>query len=65
MKFRLLGKNEMKIQYVCFMETTSVLSFYAPSQNCEKRLLASSSLSVRPSIPMEHLGSHWTDFPEL
>jgi hypothetical protein len=34
------------------------------SQNCEKRLLASSCLSVRPSVRMEQLGSHWTDFRE-
>ena len=32
--------------------------FEAPSQICEKQLLASSCLSVR----MEQLGSHWTDF---
>ena len=34
------------------------------SQNCEKRLLASSCLSVRPSVRMEQIGSHWTDFRE-
>jgi hypothetical protein len=34
-----------------------VSSFQARSQNCWKRLLASSCLSVRPSV-----GSHWTDF---
>ena len=42
-------------------------------QNCEKRLLASSCLSVRPydcpsvrpSIRMGQLGSHWTDFHEI
>jgi hypothetical protein len=28
----------------------------------EKQLLASPCLSVRPSIRMEQLGSHWTDF---
>ena len=31
------------------------------SQSCEKRLLASSCLSVRPSVRVEQLGSHWTD----
>ena len=44
----------------------------ALSENCEKRLLASSCLSVRPStclsvclsVRMEQLGSHWTDFNE-
>jgi len=43
--------------------------FYARSENCEKRVLASSSLSVclsiRPSVHKEHLGSHWKDFHEM
>jgi hypothetical protein len=39
--------------------------FYARLQNCEKRLLASSCLSVRPSVRMEQLGSYWTDFHEI
>jgi hypothetical protein len=34
---------------------------WARSQNCEKRLLASSCLSVCPSVRMEQLDSHWTD----
>jgi len=42
---------------------------YEFSQNCEKRLLASSCLSVcpcvRPSVRMEQLGSNWTDFHEI
>ena len=33
-------------------------------KNCEKLLLASSYLSVRPSVRMEQLSSHWTDFHE-
>jgi len=37
------------------------LAFLAPSQNCEKRLLASLYLSVH----MEQLGSHWTDIQEI
>ena len=32
---------------------------------CEKRLLASSCLSVRLSYCVEQLGSHWTDFDEI
>ena len=40
------------------------LILYTRSQNCEKRLLAS-CLSVRPSVPMEHLRYHWTDFHEI
>ena len=39
--------------------------FGVGAQNCEKRLLASSCSSVRPSVRMEQLGSHWTDFHEI
>ena len=35
--------------------------FGARSQNCEKRLRAASYLTVRLSIRVEKLGSHWTD----
>ena len=37
----------------------------ACSQNCEKRLVASSCLSVRPFASMEQLGFRWTDFYEI
>ena len=40
-------------------------SFQEPSKNCEKRLLAASCLSIYPSVRMEKLGSHWTDFHEI
>ena len=33
-------------------------------QNSEQRLFALSCLSVRLSVPVEHLGYHWTDFNE-
>jgi len=39
--------------------------FWARLQECEKRLLASSCLSVRLCVCMEHLGSHWKDFHEI
>ena len=39
--------------------------FWASSRNCEKRLLASSCLSVRLSARMEQLSSHWKDFHEI
>jgi hypothetical protein len=39
--------------------------FKARLQNCVKRLLDSSRLSVRPSIRMQQLASHWTDFHEI
>jgi hypothetical protein len=37
--------------------------FKAHSQNCEK--LRPVCPSVRPSVRMEHLDSHWTDFHEI
>jgi hypothetical protein len=39
--------------------------FQPHSQNYEKRLLASSCLSVRPSVRMEQHGFHWTDFHNI
>ena len=38
------------------------------SQNCAQRLLASSCISIRlccPSVRVEKLGSHWTNFHEI
>ena len=43
-------------------ELCIIFRFRACWQNCEKRLLASWSLSVHLSIRMEQLDSHWTDF---
>ena len=40
-------------------------AFRPRERNWEKRLLASSCLSVGPSARMEQLGSHWTDFHEI
>jgi len=37
----------------------------ARSQDCEKRPLAASCLSVCPSVRMKQFGSHWTDFREI
>jgi len=37
----------------------------ARPQSCEKRLLASSCLSVRLSVRMEQLCSPWMDFHEI
>ena len=39
-------------------------NFQVDFQDCEKRLLAASCLSVCPSVRMEQLGSYWTDFYE-
>ena len=45
-----------KVQSV---ENRCVDGFWACSRNCEKRLLASSCLSVRPSARTEQLGFNW------
>jgi len=37
--------------------------YWARSQNCDRQLLA--SRHVCPSVRMEQLGSHWTDFHEI
>jgi hypothetical protein len=52
-----------KILYIS--EQYFQVNFQAPSQNFETRLLASSCSSVRLSVRMEQLGSHWTDFHEI
>jgi hypothetical protein len=44
---------------------TKAAIFQPLSQNCEKRQLASSCPSVRPSVRMEQLGSHWTGFDKI
>ena len=41
------------------------LSCLVRPRNCEKRVLAPPSMSIRPSVRMEHLSSHWTDFHEI
>jgi hypothetical protein len=46
-------------------EAATFSCFIARSQNCEKRLLASSCVSIRPSARMEQLVFHWTDFHEI
>jgi len=46
-------------------EAVTFSCFLARSQNCEKRLLASSCVSVRPYARMEQLGFHWTDFQKI
>ena len=45
----------------CTLKTLYKRTFQARSQNCEKRLLGF-VISVCPSVRMEHLGFHWTDF---
>jgi hypothetical protein len=42
-----------------------VTSHQARSQQRDKRLSASSRLSVRPSDHIEQLGSHWTDLHKI
>jgi hypothetical protein len=43
----------------------SRMYFWERSQNCQKRLLASSCLFVRPSVRMEQFSSHRTDYYEI
>jgi hypothetical protein len=47
----------------CFMDTSAVLTtyFHGRFQNCGKRLLGSSRLSLQ----IEHLASHWTNCREI
>ena len=47
---------------LCYVNITV---FGLISQYCEKRLLVTSCLSVQPSVRMEQLGSHWTNFNEI
>jgi len=58
---RFLNQEIYKNLKACFMTSDR---FQARSLNCEKGQLASSHLSARPSVRMEQLGSHWTDFRE-
>ena len=47
------------------LEVATPWYFKACSQNFENRLLALSCLTDCPSVRMEQLGSHWTDFHEI
>jgi hypothetical protein len=65
--------QDQRLRGSCYLESLLVSRnsdrFEARSQNCEKRLYASSCLpvcpSVRPSARMEQLGSHWMDFHKI
>jgi len=48
-----------------FATKRDTLRFQARSQNYQKRLLASSRLSVCPSILKEKFSSHWTYLYEV
>ena len=57
--------SDIKVSKTALL-TLSIHSCQASSQKCDKLLLAPSCLpSVCPSIHMEHLGSHRTDFHEI
>jgi len=59
--------------FVWFSEQIAIISLYSINWLvfrrarfiCEKRLLGSSCVPVRPFVCMEQLGSHWTDFHEI
>jgi len=53
-----------ELAYVRY-ETFNSIYLQVRWQNCEKRQLASSCVSVQPSVRMEHLGSQRTDFHEI
>jgi len=56
------GKKKWTWQFLFHVDLMQFrLLCSAPSQNCEKRLLSSSC----PSVRMEQLGFHWTDFYEI
>ena len=57
--------NEAQIALTNLTHPYVEILFEALSQNCEKRLTASSCLFVRLSVPMEQLSSHWTDLHEI
>jgi len=62
------GLKVHSVWYFCNWRTgISVISirFKASSQNCEKRLLVSSRLSVSLCVRMEQSGYHWADFHEI
>ena len=69
--FRLKGalqaKSNSKSQLLELLSLLVLLIFHFRrfSKNFEKLLLAASCLSVRPSVRMEHLGSHLTDLDEI
>jgi len=66
--------DEMELLLVAYCPFVSICTylwlnfcifFFARLQDCEKRLLVSSFLSIRPSGRMQQLGFHWTDFHEV
>ena len=61
---RLGIKLQIQFDILRRSNATFPFCFRARSQNCEKRLL-SIVMSVRPSVRMEQLGSHLTDFHEI
>ena len=64
------GHSQLHTELLLFLYTSRILSAVQVRQQiCKKRLLASSCLSVclsvRPSVGIEQLSSHWTDFHEV
>jgi len=57
--------NNVQIALTNLIHPYVEILFEALSQNCEKRLTASSCLSVRPSVRTQQLSSHSTDFHEI
>jgi hypothetical protein len=64
---RICDVTDMTTRKVGFSKNKNckMTHFWARSQNFEKRLLASSCLSVRLIARIEKLGSNWTYFHEI
>jgi len=69
LRIRMSGAIPVLPLHVFMEQTGTTLRFYTRPQSRDKRLLASSCSSVRPSVHlfvrMEQLGYHWTDFNEI
>jgi len=62
MPYRLVnGNRHLREAHFLHNYWLSIVEFWVRSKNCEKRILASSCLSVR----MEQFGSIWADFQEM
>jgi hypothetical protein len=63
-RLKVSKKAAPKKKSLCYVNS----QIFRGVKNCERRPLASTlsvSPSVRPSVRMEQLGSHWTDFHEI
>ena len=57
--------STFKGKYSIFMRKVSFLGEFAKLQKATINFVMSVHSPVHPSVCMEHLGSHWTDFHEI